>query len=136
MMTLSAGTEDALINEAGRELAAFLLAVKQTQGTRYMEMAGTIWLDALINRLPSDCSSISFFRHVTVEAASSLSWALDRVSPELDETPETSVTFLDQGNVQRGQPEPRRWRRDRTRVMQGAGCQFTKVTTASERHVV
>ena len=117
-------------------MAAFLLAVKQTQGTRYMETAGTIWLDALINQPPSDCSSNSSFRRVTVEAASSLFGALDRISPELDENPEIAVTSLDQGNVQKSQSEPHRWRRNRTRVMQGAGCQFLKVTTASGRHVV
>jgi len=81
MKTVSPCDANALIKEAGRELAAFLLAVEQTQGAGYVEMAGTIWLNALTNQPESDSTTISSFRRVTVEASSSLSSAIAGVSP-------------------------------------------------------
>jgi len=79
--TLSTCDRDALMKEAGRELAAFLLAVEQTQGATYVEIAGAIWIQALMHQPSSDFSSHSSFRRVTVEAASSLASVLDPSSP-------------------------------------------------------
>jgi hypothetical protein len=93
MTTYSPTTEDVLKKEAGRELAAFLLAVEQTQGAGTVENAGTIWLDIFKNRPSSDCCSQSSFRRITVEAASSLFSRLEEASPEMDGGPDYDVTY-------------------------------------------
>ncbi len=67
---------------AGRELAAFLRAVEQTQGADSVEKAGAIWIDALSNRPQSDFCSQASFRSISVEAASSLVSLLGEASLE------------------------------------------------------
>lgn len=97
--------EDVLMKEAELELAAFLAAVEQTHGARYVEKAETVWLNSLTDQPPSDCFSQSFFRRVTVAAASSLYRELKRTSIETNEKIENALAFLHRNTVRNNRPE-------------------------------
>jgi len=95
---LSPRSDDILENEAGRELAAFLRAVEETQGSESVEKAGAIWIDILSSRPQSDFCSESSFRSISVEAAGSLhSWLGER-SPK---TPEYEAASIGQAKSRR-----------------------------------
>lgn len=97
----SPSNDDNLVKEAGRELAAFLLAVEETQGVDSVEKAGTIWIDILRNRPQLDFCSQASFRSVTVEAAGSLVSLLGQASPKTCSEPQYEPACIDQ-------PKPRR----------------------------
>jgi hypothetical protein len=85
---------DILEKEAGRELAAFLRAVEETQGVESVEKAGTIWIDILSNRPQLDFCSQASFRSITLEAAGSLVSLLGQASTRVE--PEYETARIDQ----------------------------------------
>ena len=119
------------MKEAGRELAAFLLAVEQTQGARHVEAAGRLWLNALMNQPQSICSSTSSFRRVTVEAARALPPALDESAPETAANPETPVASWGRQVCEKLGRQISGWRRTRVRNTPESGYQFLEETPAS-----
>jgi hypothetical protein len=97
----SPSSDDNLEKEAGRELAAFLRAVEETQGAESVEKAGTIWIDILNNRHHTDFCSQSSFRSITVEAAGSLVALLGQASPTMQGGPECEASSIDQSQAGR-----------------------------------
>ena len=98
---LSRSSGDNLEKEAGRELAAFLRAVEETQGTKTVEIAGTIWIDILRNRPQTDFCAKSSFRSITMEAAGSLVSLLGLASPMTTCGPEYESASIDQAKPRR-----------------------------------
>ena len=90
-----------LENEAGRELAAFLQAVKESQGPETAEKAGTIWIDILASRPQTSFCSQSSFRSITVEAVCSLVSLLGHAQPKRHGGPEYEAACADQANSRR-----------------------------------
>jgi len=87
---------DILEKEAGRELAAFLRAVEETQGVESVEKAGTIWIDILSNRPQLDFCSQASFRGITLEATGSLVSLLGQASPKTRGELEYEAACIDQ----------------------------------------
>ena len=108
MTKLSPSSDEILLKEAGRELAAFLRAVEETQGAETAEKAGTIWIDILRNRPHLDFCSQSSFRSISVEAAGSLVSLMGAASHETFEAMNDEADCIDHGRIHLV-PKPAEW---------------------------